>query len=117
MSGTYLEPWGFFLTYALGVSHFIYSTPHHLCYQVGKTSMYKLEKYSGHGIYLCFVYLLRYKVIILEYYLVTRNELLVGYNQTSSFIKSSAPSLILVKAYWLNDKGSSSYSLVMVKVY
>ena len=61
--------------------------------------MYELEGYSDRGIYLCFVYLLRYKVIILKHHLVTKSELLVRRNQTSSSVKLSVLSSVLVSVY------------------
>ena len=48
---------------------------------------------------------------------MTRSEQSVGCNQTSSFVKLSALSSVLVKVYGLDDKGSPSGSLVMVRVY
>ena len=61
--------------------------------------MYKSKKYSDCGIYLCFVYLLGYKIIIVEYYLVIKSELLVEYNKTFSFLKLSALLSVLVRVY------------------
>ena len=46
------------------------------------------------------------RFIILERHLVTRSELLVGCDQTSSFVKLSASSSVLVRVYWLDDEGS-----------
>ena len=46
------------------------------------------------------------RFIILKRHLVTKSELSVRYNQTSSFVKSSASLLVLVRVYWLDDKGS-----------
>ena len=43
--------------------------------------------------------LLRYEIIILEYHLVTKNKLSVGYNMSSFSVKLSALSLILVRVY------------------
>ena len=43
--------------------------------------------------------------IILKRYLMIRNNRLVRCNQTSFFVKTSASSLILVRVYWLDDKG------------
>ena len=37
---------------------------------------------------------------------MTTSDWLVGYNQTSSLVKISASSLVLVRIYWLDDKGS-----------
>lgn len=85
-------------------SYLTHLTPHHLCYRAGKRSMYKLEDYSGYGIYLCFAYLARYEVIIFERHIVTRGELSVRYNQASFFVKLSVSSLVLVMVYWLDDQ-------------
>lgn len=49
-------------------------------------------------------HLLRYKVIIFKRSLVIRSELSVRRSQTSSLVKLSALSLILVKIYWLDNK-------------
>ena len=58
-----------------------------------------------------------YEVIIFECHLITKSELLIGCNQTSFLMKLSALSLVLVRVYWLDNKGSSLYLLVMVRVY
>ena len=97
--------------------HLTYSTPHRLCHRPGRASMYESKGYCGCGIYLCLVHLSKYEVIILERHLVTRSELLVGRNQTSSLVKSSASSSVLVRVYWLDDKGSPLCSSVMIRVY
>ena len=76
--------------------HLTHSTPHRLRHRVGRASMYESE-HSGCGIYLCFVHLSRYEVIILERHLVTRSEQSVGRNQTSSLVKLSASSSVLVR--------------------
>ena len=47
------------------------------------------------------------RFIIFKRHLVIKSELSVGCNQTSSLVKSSASSLVLVKVYWLDNKGSS----------
>ena len=44
--------------------------------------------------------------IILDRHLVIRSELSVGCNQTSSLVKLSTLSSVLVRVYWLDDKGS-----------
>ena len=64
-----------------------------------------------------FIHLSRYEVIIFEYHLVTRSEVLVGHNQTSSFVKLSALSSVLVRMYWLDDKGLLLCSLIIVRAY
>ena len=66
-----------------------------------------LEKHSGYGIYLHFIYLSKYEIIILEPYLMIKSELLVRYNQSSTLVKSSTLSLIFVRMYWLDDKSLS----------
>ena len=58
-----------------------------------------LEKHFDCGIYMRFVYLSKYEIIILEHYLVIKNELLVGRNQTSFFVKLSALLVVLIKVY------------------
>ena len=80
-------------------SHLTHSTPQHLRHKASRIFIYESEGYSGYGIYLCFVYLSRYEVIILEYYPMTRSKLLIRQNQTSPFVKLSDFSLILVKVY------------------
>ena len=40
-----------------------------------------------------------------------------GCNQTSSLVKLSASLLVWVRVYWLDNKGSPSYSLIIVGVY
>ena len=60
------------------------------------------------NIYLQIVHLSRYEVIILECHLVTKCDRSVGCNQTSSLVKTSASSLVLVRVYWLDDEGSPS---------
>ena len=44
---------------------------HHLRHKVGKVFSYKLEEYSGYGIYLHFIHLLRYKVIIAPFKVIS----------------------------------------------
>ena len=61
--------------------------------------MYELEKHFGYNIYLCFVYLLKYEIIILKGHLVTKSKLLVQRNQTSFLMKLSTSSLVLVRVY------------------
>ena len=56
-----------------------------------------LEKYSGCGIYLCFVYLSRYEVIIFERHSVTKSELLIERNKTSFFVKLLTILFVLVR--------------------
>ena len=58
------------------------------------------------NIYLQIVHLSRYEVIILERHLVARSDRSVGCNQTFSLVKTSALSLVLVRVYWRDDKGS-----------
>ena len=41
----------------------------------------------------------------------------VGCNQTSSLVKLSASSLVLVRVYWLDDEGLPLYSSIIVRVY
>lgn len=82
----------------------MHSTPYRLRDKVSRASMYKSKGYYSYGIYLCFVYLSRYEIIIFECHLVTRNELLVGRNQTFSLVKLLISSLVLVKIYWLDDQ-------------
>ena len=55
--------------------------------------------------------------IILERHLVARSDRSIGRNQTSSLVKSSASSLVLVRVYWLDDEGPPSCSSVKVRVY
>lgn len=98
-------------------SHLMHSNSHRLYHRAGKTFIYKSEGCSHYGIYLYFIYLLRYEVIIFKYHLVLRSELLVKRNQTSFFVNTSASSLILLRIYQLNSKGSPSCSLLLVKVY
>ena len=52
--------------------------------------------------------------MILKHHIVIKIELLIRYNQTFYLIKFLAFLLILVKVYWLNDKGSLSCLLVIV---
>ena len=92
-------------------------TPHYLYRKVSRSFIYKLEGHFGCDIYLCFVYLSRYKIIILEGHLVIKSELLVTPNETSSFVKLPALSLVLIRVYLLHNKGLSSCLLVIVRTY
>ena len=102
--GFYLELWVFSWPIHSVFPHLTHLTRYCLHYRVGKASIYKLESYSGFGINLCFVHLLKYEVIIIKYHLVTKSELLVTHNQTSSLVKLGALLLVLVKVYWLDNK-------------
>ena len=48
------------------------------------------------------------RFIIFKRHQVTKSELLIGCNQTSSLVKSSTSSSVLVKVYWLDDESSPS---------
>lgn len=87
-----------------------------LYHRLGKTSMYKLKHFDC-SIYLCFIYVLRYKVTILEHHLITKSGLLVGRNQTSLFVKWIAWLLVLMREYWLNNEGPPLFSSEMVRAY
>lgn len=100
----------------LVLPQFTHSTTYRLWHKVDRASMYKLEHF-GYCIYLYFVHLLKYEVIILERHLMRRSELFIGCNQTSSLIKLSTLSSVLVKVYELDDKNPPSCLLVMVRVY
>ena len=58
----------------------MYLIPHRLYHKVGRVFIYELEEHFDCGIYLCFIYLSRYEIIILEYHLLIRNKLLVSQN-------------------------------------
>lgn len=103
--GSYLKSRTFFWPTHLVFSHFTHSTLYRLQYRVDKAFKYKWERYSNYGIYLCFVHLSRYKVIILKCHLITKNEFLVEHNQISFLVKLLALLLVLVRVYWLDNKG------------
>lgn len=105
--GSYLEPWISFWIIYLFFPHFTYLIPYYLYHKVGKTSIYRLKEYFSCGIYLCFVHLLKYEIIILERYPMTKTELSIRRNQIFSLVKLSGLSLVLVRVYFLDDKGLS----------
>ena len=79
-----------------------------LCRQSPMWSIYMLEVSSA-LVSICVSFICRdMRFIILKRHLVTRNEMSVECNQTSSLVKSSASSSVLVGVYWLDDEGSPS---------
>ena len=102
---------------SLGFSSPSHSTPHRLRHRIDRASMYEPEEYSA-LVFICRSSTCQgMRFIILERHLVTRSEQSVGRNQTSSLVKSSASSSVLVRVYWLDDEGPPSYSSVMVRAY
>ena len=97
---------GSFLTYALGFS-LLYAFDTSPSMPQSRQDIYVWAQKIFHSGIICKLSTCQgMRFIILERHLVTKSELLVGCNQISSLVKTSASSLVLVRVYWLDDKGS-----------
>ena len=67
---TSIKALGFFQLTYLVFTHLTYSIPHCLYYKISKAFIYKPEEYFV-VISICIVHLLRYKIIILSYKVVS----------------------------------------------
>ena len=90
-----------FLTHL--IFHLTHLTPYRLRH-IGKASMYKPEGYSAWVSADCPL-VETWGWIILGRHLVARSDRSAGHSQISSLMQSSALLSVLVKVYWLDDKG------------
>ena len=105
-SCSHLEPRVPLLTYALDFSSYAldFSSPYALEHLCRKPEGYSAWVFADRPLVEAWDW------IIFGRHLVARSNRLAGGSQTSSFMQSSALSLVLVKVYWLDDKSLTSAS-------